>query len=152
VVSAPAFKAIAEMALRYLGVAPSSSVAVQDKKDKTEKKSSTPTPHQAPAETMPEPEGLGLDEPAAVVASEQGDADDGAEDENDEALATAAENKSVAVPDFTGMSMGEAVRAARKAGVELIPSGSGIAAGQSPKPGWVGAGTVCRVSFQRVGG
>ena len=152
VVSAPAFKAIAEMALRYLGVAPSSSVAVQDKKDKTEKKSSTPTPHQAPAETMPEPEGLGLDEPAAVVASEQGDADDGAEDENDEALATAAENKSVAVPDFTGMSMGEAIRAARKAGVELIPSGSGIAAGQSPKPGWVGAGTVCRVSFQRVGG
>jgi len=50
------------------------------------------------------------------------------------------------------MSMGEAIRAARKAGVELVPSGSGVAASQSPKPGSVAAGTLCRVSFQRGGG
>jgi beta-lactam-binding protein with PASTA domain len=58
----------------------------------------------------------------------------------------------VALPDFTGMSMGEAIRAARKAGVELIPSGSGVAASQSPRPGTTSAGAVCRVSFQRRGG
>jgi cell division protein FtsI (penicillin-binding protein 3) len=146
VVAAPAFKAIAEGALRYLGVAPSSPV-VADKKDK---KPIKPEPKPAAAEA--EPDSPGLDEPAAVVASEQGDSDDGALTEDDEAPSTSTSSGPAAFPDFTGMSMGEAIRAARKAGVELVPSGSGVAASQSPKPGPASAGTVCRVSFQRRGG
>ena len=143
-VAAPAFKAIAEAALRYLGVAPSSPALAKVKP------ASKPAPRPAPAEA--EPDGPGLDEPAVVVASEQGDVEEGAVVEDDDVPTAAMSNLSVSVPDFTGMSIGEAIRVARKAGVELIPSGSGIAAGQSPKPGWVDAETVCRVSFQRGGG
>jgi cell division protein FtsI (penicillin-binding protein 3) len=146
VVAAPAFKAIAESALRYLGVAPSTPAIAQDKQNK---KSSKPEPKPAAAEA--EPDSPGLDEPAAVVASEQGDVDDSAVAEDDEAP-VAPGGGPVAFPDFTGMSMGEAIRAARKTGVELIPSGSGVAASQSPRPGTASAGAVCRVSFQRRGG
>ena len=71
--------------------------------------------------------------------------------EDDEMPTTNNGAGAVPVPDFTGMSIGEAIRAARKAGIELIPSGSGLGVAQSPKPGLVGAGTVCRVSFQRGG-
>jgi cell division protein FtsI (penicillin-binding protein 3) len=149
-VAAPAFKAIAEAALRYLGVAPSSPAMAQDKQNKQNKKQSKPQSKPMPAEV--EPDGPGLDEPAAVVASEQGDAETGAVIEDDDVPTAAMNTLPVALPDFTGMSMGEAIRAARKAGVELIPSGSGVAAGQLPKPGLVSAGTVCRVSFQRGGG
>lgn len=143
--AAPAFKAIAEGALRYLGVVPSSPVLAHDKKDRNPSKAK-------PAPVEAEPDGPGFDEPATVVASEQGDVEDGALAEDDEAPPAAMAGGPVAFPDFTGMSMGEAVRAARKAGIELIPSGSGVAASQSPKPGPASAGTVCRVSFQRRGG
>jgi membrane peptidoglycan carboxypeptidase len=146
VVAAPAFKAIAEAALRYLGVAPSSSSPAVAKVKPAGKPAPTPVPVEA------EPDGPGLDEPAAVVASEEGESEDSGADESDETPTVATDSASVAVPDFTGMSMGEAIRAARKAGVDLIPTGSGIAAGQSPKPGLASAGAVCRVSFQRGGG
>jgi cell division protein FtsI (penicillin-binding protein 3) len=149
VVAAPAFKAIAEGALRYLGVPPSSPAVAQDKQDKQNKKLGKPEPKLAVAEA--EPDSPGLDEPAAVVASETGDVEDGALGEVDEGPA-AMDGGPVAFPDFTGMSIGEAIRAARKAGVELVPSGSGVAASQSPRPGPASAGTVCRVSFQRRGG
>jgi cell division protein FtsI (penicillin-binding protein 3) len=144
VVAAPAFKAIAETALRYLGVAPTLPVMAKVKL------ASKPEPKPAEAE----PDGPGLDEPAAVVAAEEGGADDGVLSEEDEAqnAGTTGGSTSVVLPDFSGMSMGEAIRAARKAGVDMIPSGSGLAASQAPKPGTVPAGTVCRVSFQRVGG
>jgi cell division protein FtsI (penicillin-binding protein 3) len=147
VVAAPAFKAIAESALRYLGVAPSMPAVAQDKQNKKPGKSQP-----RPAVVEAEPDGPGLDEPAAVVASEQSDAEDGALAEDDETPTAATGGGPVAFPDFTGMSIGEAIRAARKAGVELIPSGSGVAASQSPKPGPASADTVCRVSFQRKGG
>ena len=64
----------------------------------------------------------------------------------DEEAPVAAGGGPVALPDFTGMSMGEAIRAARKAGVELIHSGSGVAISQSPKPGTASASAVCRWS------
>ncbi len=144
VVAAPAFKAIAETALRYLGVPPSQPVLAKvDKPGKPESK---------PARVEAEPEGPGLDEPAALVASEDADAEEGAVSDDGEAPTAQEGRGQAAVPDFTGMSMGEAIHAARKAGVELIPSGSGLATSQSPKPGLAGLGTVCRVSFQRGGG
>jgi cell division protein FtsI (penicillin-binding protein 3) len=148
VVAAPAFKAIAEAGLRYLGVAPSAPAVAKAKP--VQKKESKPVPGEAEAE----PDKPGLDQPAAVVLSEQGEDGDGtlAEDEESPSAGSIAAEGLVLLPDFTGMSMGEAVRAARKAGVELVPSGSGLAATQSPKPGQVSAGSVCRVSFRRGGG
>jgi cell division protein FtsI (penicillin-binding protein 3) len=147
-VAAPAFKAIAEGALRYLGVAPSTPVLAQGKQDK---KVVAVAPKPAPVEV--EPDGPGLDEPApAVVASELGDGEEGSTAEDDEAPTTATASGRASIPDFTGMSMGEAIRAARKFGVEMIPSGSGVATSQSPRPGQASAGAACRVSFQRRGG
>jgi hypothetical protein len=49
------------------------------------------------------------------------------------------------------MTLGEAIRAARVAGVELAPEGSGLAVAQSPSPGRRPRGAICRVSF-RPGG
>jgi cell division protein FtsI (penicillin-binding protein 3) len=147
VVAAPAWKAIAETALRYLGVPPSAPIVAKAKGAK---------PAAKPAE--PEIDSPGVDEPAAVVASGSADdgalADEGGPGEEDTAPLTEPSDTSAAVtiPDFTGMSMGEAIRTARRAGIDLLPTGSGLATGQSPKPGPVSAGTLCRVSFQRQGG
>lgn len=142
-VAAPAFKTIAESALRYLGVPPSTQVAASGKHP------GKPEPKVA----EPESDGPGLEEPAAVVASDEGAGDEsGLDDDAGDGSGAIAGNGTVALPDFAGMTMGEAIRAARKAGVDLVPSGSGLAASQSPKPGQVAAGTVCRVSFQRGGG
>jgi len=142
-VAAPAFKAIAEAALRYLGVPPSEPVL---------SKAPQKTPER-PAVEVVEADGPGIDEPVVV---------DGEQNESTEQVAAAVEEDtedesapdqgaSIAIPDFTGMSMGEAVRAAHKAGVDLFPSGSGLAVSQSPKPGPGSAGIVCKVTFQRGG-
>ncbi|HEX9100618.1 MAG TPA: penicillin-binding protein [Polyangia bacterium] len=55
------------------------------------------------------------------------------------------------VPDFAGMSMAEALQAARRAGVRLEVVGSGRATGQSPGPGALRHGAVCKVSFTPPG-
>ncbi len=149
-VAAPAFKAIAESALRYLGVAPSEPVIANAKPapKATSKRAE-------PAEAVAEADGPGIDEPVSGVEGEQSEsaeqvaAGDNAGGESERATPTIG---MVAVPDFTGMSIGEAVRAAHKAGVDLFPAGSGLAVSQSPLPGPAEVGTVCRVSFQRGGG
>jgi cell division protein FtsI (penicillin-binding protein 3) len=147
-VAAPAFKAIAEAALRYLGVAPSEPLVASSK--------TAPKAASKPVEsTEVESDGPGIDEPAAVVESEQGDSAAEvaeAEEDTDDPDEASERAVTVAVPDFSGMSIGEAVRAAHKAGVDLFPSGSGLAVGQTPRPGPAAAGTVCRVSFRHGGG
>jgi hypothetical protein len=60
----------------------------------------------------------------------------------------------VVVPDFVGLSLGQAIRAARKSGVELAfddPEGraTGVAIRQRPAPGPAPRGVVCRVAFGR---
>jgi hypothetical protein len=55
------------------------------------------------------------------------------------------------VPDFAGMSMAEALQAARRAGVRLEIVGSGRATAQSPGPGALRHGAVCTVSFTPPG-
>ena len=60
----------------------------------------------------------------------------------------------VVVPDFVGLSLGQAIRAARKSGVELAfddPEGraTGVALRQRPAPGPAPRGVVCRVAFGR---
>jgi cell division protein FtsI (penicillin-binding protein 3) len=54
----------------------------------------------------------------------------------------------ILVPDFTGMSITEAISAARKAGLRVELGGSGRAVAQSPGPGPAPKRTVCRVSFR----
>jgi cell division protein FtsI (penicillin-binding protein 3) len=144
IVAAPAFKAIAETALRYLGVAPTTPVVAA--------KGKTPSKPEPKVAEPAEADSPGVDEPAAVLAHEES-GDDGALAETDDGdSAVSAPSGLVVVPDFTGMAMGEAIRAARKAGVDLIPEGTGLATTQTPRPGPVPAGSVCRVSFQRGGG
>jgi membrane peptidoglycan carboxypeptidase len=101
-------------------------------------------------------EGPGTDQP--LIAEGEGllgelDEEEGAE--GDEATAAEAEgagrDEAVTVPSFAGMSLGQAVRAARRAGVELVPDGSGVAVTQSPAPGLVPRGAICRVVFRPRG-
>jgi cell division protein FtsI (penicillin-binding protein 3) len=150
-VAAPAFKAIGEAALRYLGVAPSQPVVASAK--------AAAKPVSKPVELVEAAaDGPGIDEPVAAVEIEQNESAEplasaeGDDSDTETAADRADQGVTVAVPDFTGMSMGQAVRAAHKAGVELFPAGSGLAVSQSPRPGAAAAGTVCRVSFQRGGG
>jgi hypothetical protein len=58
------------------------------------------------------------------------------------------------VPNFAGMSVGEAIRAAARSGVELAfddtkASATGIALRQKPAPGPAPRGVLCRVAFGR---
>jgi cell division protein FtsI (penicillin-binding protein 3) len=127
-VAAPVFKEIAEAGLRYLGVPPSTPLAAR---------------REVPSAATTEDElreGAGSDLPPTVVIEEgEADAPDGEAGEV------------VTVPSFIGMSMAEAIRAARKAGVELVPEGSGVAVAQVPAAGGHPRGSMCRVSF-RPGG
>jgi cell division protein FtsI (penicillin-binding protein 3) len=145
-VAGPVFKEIAEEALRYLGVPP--TVPIVAKKDKGEKDKGEKDKggHDKPRAPEPEPdsyellEGPGADLPLG---------EDGvalAADGTDE-----PKSDLVTLPSFTGMSIGEAIRAARRAGVELEVEGSGVAINQTPGAGSRPRGSVCRVSF-RPGG
>jgi cell division protein FtsI (penicillin-binding protein 3) len=126
-VSAPVFREIAEAALRYLGVPPSTPL--------TAKKEAAPEEMVVRVQLEDElREGAGGDLPALIV--------DG------EASAREAVPLDVTVPSFLGMSMAEAIRAARQAGVDLVPEGSGVAVAQVPAAGEHPRGSVCRVSFR----
>jgi hypothetical protein len=134
-VSAPVFKEIAEAALRYLGVPPSTPLAPRHETE-------APVAEPAVAEEGMR-EGPGADLPPTLVVDEGGG--------EGEASGAGEAVEIVTVPSFVGMSIGEAIRAARKAGVEIVPEGSGVAVGQTPAAGGRPRGSVCRVSF-RPGG
>jgi cell division protein FtsI (penicillin-binding protein 3) len=55
------------------------------------------------------------------------------------------------VPDFAGMSVAEALQAARRSGLRLEIVGTGRASGQSPGPGALRRGAICKVSFTPPG-
>ncbi|HVV17487.1 MAG TPA: penicillin-binding transpeptidase domain-containing protein [Polyangia bacterium] len=156
-VAAPIFKEIAEQALRYLHVAPSVAVAANPKTgdksahdsghdDAAGKFQAVAAADEAPATDLPPDDDALGDDPALaekwdeVAGAEGGRAAD----------APAA----VQVPDFTGMSLGQAIHASRRSGVELTfddPQGqaTGIAVRQRPAPGPAARGVVCRVAFGR---
>ncbi len=168
-VAAPAFKQVAEAALRYLAVPPTELVS----REEAARAGDTPpagvgeVPTSAvllaeAADAVEVGEGPGSDQP---VWSEPADFEDGlplpGDDDGDPAAPTtegagpvddsAGTSALVQVPSFVGMTLGEAIRAARLAGVELAPEGSGLAVAQSPSPGRRPRGAICRVSF-RPGG
>ena len=175
-VAAPAFRAIAEAAVRYLGLPPNELLVQKDAAGKIGPRNEAETAALTALATGAGPAGkaaagdgadddvsegpgsdqplwggaetgeetgpvLGdVDEPAAEVATERGAGD-----------AEPTEAAVVSVPSFVGMSIDEAIRAAADAGLELALEGSGVAVAQSPGPGPLRRGSLCRVSF-RPGG
>jgi membrane peptidoglycan carboxypeptidase len=145
-VAAPIFKEIAEQALRYLHVAPTVEV-VASGKGAAAAGQEVAAANDAPATDLPlDDDALGEDPALAekwdeVAGTEGGrPADPSAE--------------RVLVPDFGGMSLGQAIHAAHTSGIELAfddPEGraTGVALRQHPAPGPAARGVVCRVAFGR---
>lgn len=142
-VAGPVFKEIAEETLRYLGVPPSAPMAPK-------KGSSGTSGPSAPARSD-EPRD---DDELDVAGLEAPLAQDEGEASGDVAVETQNGDERpelVTLPSFEGMSIGEAIRTARRTGVELMVDGSGVAFSQSPAAGPRPRGSVCHVSF-RPGG
>jgi stage V sporulation protein D (sporulation-specific penicillin-binding protein) len=156
VVAAPVFKEIAEATLRYLGVPPSTSVVASAARPGRKSDTKIGATRQDEPDTN-EVEGLGVDQPVASVGETQDDEgpDLASSEEQDDPVIdgppTAERQLDATIPDFVGMTLGQAVRAARRAGIELVPAGSGIAATQTPAPGLGVRGMPCRVSFRSGG-
>ncbi len=156
VVAAPVFKEIAEATLRYLGVPPSTSVVASAVRSRRKSDTKIGAARQDEPDTN-EVEGLGVDQPVASVGETQDDEgpDLASSEEQDDPVIdgppTAERQLDATIPDFVGMTLGQAVRAARRAGIELVPAGSGIAATQTPAPGLGVRGMPCRVSFRSGG-
>jgi cell division protein FtsI (penicillin-binding protein 3) len=173
-VAAPAFRDIAQAALQYLAVAPDPRLLATDRAkaaargavaeadvpageahselvgaDLIEGPGSDQPLWGGPEDMQDTTPALGEDEaPTALAAGEAA----GAETEP-AAIAEAAARSAdqITVPSFVGMSIGQAIRAAREAGVDIAAEGSGLAVAQSPPPGPRPRGALCRVSF-RPGG
>jgi cell division protein FtsI (penicillin-binding protein 3) len=156
-VAAPVFKEIAEQSLRYLHVPPTAPVLGKADSKAGAKSASAPAAKpvvdaddaggEAPATDLPLDDDTLGDDPALA---EKWDEVAGAE--GGRAESAAAER--VIVPDFVGLSLGQAIHAARKSGVELAfddPEGraTGVAVRQRPAPGPAPRGVVCRVAFGR---
>jgi cell division protein FtsI (penicillin-binding protein 3) len=122
-VAGPVFQDVMADSLRWLGVPPSVT---------------TPLPV-ADARAQPEPE--------PDTEPDSANPDDG----EDAGFVTTADDPRdrtrSAVPDFTGMSVGEALDAARRAGLRVEVMGSGYATAQTPGPGQARRGAACRVVF-----
>ena len=129
-VAGPIWRDVMIDALRWLGVPPTEPLVATNDAGGADgaKKPVKPAP---PPPTIDEPEDASEAQP---VVEEQ---DDGRPRRE--------------VPDFAGMSMAEALQAARRAGVRLEIVGSGLATGQSPGPGALRHGAVCTVSFTPPG-
>jgi cell division protein FtsI (penicillin-binding protein 3) len=148
VVAAPIFKEIAEPALRYLHVPPTVEVAAA-KPSKTPRADTDDAPAEGPPTELPvyaDAEGPG-DDP---TLAEQWNAVAGEEGGHGDAPAPAA----TAIPNFAGMTVGEAIRAAHKSGVELAfddatGTASGVVLAQLPGPGPSSRGALCRVALGR---
>ena len=157
-VAAPIFKEIAEQSLRYLHVPPTAPLTAKaGAKAPAAAKGAPPATtavadaddgaNEAPATDMPLDEDALGDDPALA---EKWDEVAGAEG----GRAERAPVERVIVPDFVGLSLGQAIHAARKSGVELAfddPEGraTGVALRQRPAPGPAPRGVVCRVAFGR---
>jgi cell division protein FtsI (penicillin-binding protein 3) len=130
-VAGPIFRDTAIDALRWLGVPPSPSV---------------PDAKAAPVAKREPPPAR-----AAAPPEETTEEDDTPEDGYVAASDDPRVHGRTEVPDFSGMSVGEALQAARRAGVRVEVLGSGYANSQSPGPGAARRGSACRVQFTPPG-
>jgi cell division protein FtsI (penicillin-binding protein 3) len=172
-VAAPAFREIAQAALQYLAVPPDPKLLAAAKAKPAVaaavvEEAGPPVGAEARAELAAADliEGPGTDQPLwggpedldttpALGEDEAGETaaagDGAAATELAAAEPEPAAEGLITVPSFVGMSIGQAIRAAREAGVEIAAEGSGLAVAQSPAPGPRPRGALCRVSF-RPGG
>jgi cell division protein FtsI (penicillin-binding protein 3) len=150
-VAAPIFKEIAEQALRYLHVPPSSPEALAASgRERRGAARDEAGATDAPATDVPVDVETGdsqTDDPGLVA---EWNAVAGAEGGRQAGAVEAP----VVVPNFSGMTMGEAIRAARQSGVELAfddtaGTATGVALRQKPAPGPAARGVQCRVAFGR---
>jgi cell division protein FtsI (penicillin-binding protein 3) len=157
-VAAPIFKEIAEQALRYLHVPPRFEPVAGGRgappagKDALAAK--TPAgegdeaaANDAPATDLPLDDDPVAEDPALAEKWDEVAGTEGGRSED-------APSQRVLVPDFAGMSLGQAIHAARASGIELAfddPDGraTGLALRQRPAPGPAPRGVVCRVAFGR---
>jgi cell division protein FtsI (penicillin-binding protein 3) len=160
IVAAPVFKEIAEAALKYLAVpARPDLLAAKNEKGKSKnlataqiqnapggKRAGAAASARALNATGEAGEGPGTDEPLwnDLEPLDASALDEGGTEED----APAPRHELVALPSFVGLSLGQAITLARRAGVEIAPEGSGVAVSQTPSPGLVPRGTLCRVSFR----
>jgi len=153
-VAAPVFKEIAEQALRYLHVPPTTAIVAKAGAKQAAPAAATATiadadeaASETPATDLPlDDDALGDDPALAEKWNEVAGAEGG--------RAERPPVERVMVPDFMGLSLGQAIHAARKSGVELAfddPEGraTGVALRQRPAPGPAPRGVVCRVAFGR---
>ncbi|HSZ81103.1 MAG TPA: penicillin-binding transpeptidase domain-containing protein, partial [Polyangia bacterium] len=157
-VAAPIFKEIGEQALRYLHVPPSpEALAAAAKAAKAARASAGANADDAPGVEAPATElpvyadsdGPG-DDPALAEQWNAVAGAEGGEGEKDDAPAVAP----TAIPNFAGMTVGQAIRAARRSGVELAfddatGRASGVVLAQQPAPGPSSRGALCRVALGR---
>jgi cell division protein FtsI (penicillin-binding protein 3) len=156
-VAAPIFKEIGEQALRYLHVPPSpeavAAAAEANKKANKAARASAADADDAPGVEVPATE-------LPVYADSDGPGDDPALAEQWNAVAGAEGGKDApavaptAIPNFAGMTVGQAIRAAHKSGVELAfddatGTASGVVLAQKPSPGPSSRGALCRVALGR---
>ena len=143
-VAAPIFREIASRALNYLGVAPDKNLArdlaKKDAKKKDAKKQALESIARDRKLDANEKRGreLKVEQPKRVAHARV----------KEVKTLTKAVGAARVIPDFTGMSLGEAISAASKAKVQLQPKGSGRAVAQSPGPGPTSSTEICRVSFR----
>ncbi len=131
-VAGPIWREVMVDALRYLNVPPTEKVAAGADSN-TATATATATVTATAADT-----GTGTDT----------DTDDGVVEDG---YITEEDGDGQEIPDFTGMSMGEVIEAARRARLAIEVTGSGRAVGQSPGPGRARAGARCRVQFAPPG-
>jgi cell division protein FtsI (penicillin-binding protein 3) len=158
-VAAPIFREIAEQSLRYLHVPPTAPLAAKTAAAKGAGAGAAKAP--APAAAIADADDAAGEAPATDVPLDDDTlGDDPALAEKWDEIAGAEGGKErapaerVTVPDFLGLSLGQAIHAARKSGVELTfddPEGraTGVAIRQRPAPGPAPRGVVCRVAFGR---
>ncbi|HZS42515.1 MAG TPA: penicillin-binding protein [Polyangia bacterium] len=136
-VAGPVFAEVMADALRWMNVPPNVAAA-------------------AVAAAPVEKKGASANANAGASASANASANDGDGDgdEDDAVLAIADEVEGATksdVPDFTGMSVGEALDVAKRVGLRVEVLGSGYATAQSPGPGAARRGAACRVVFSPPG-
>jgi cell division protein FtsI (penicillin-binding protein 3) len=168
-VAAPIFKEIAEEALRYLHVPPSTLVATGGKsgtragREQPAAAKNRSTAHETADEAVADNAGENAASEAAPmdVPLDDDNGDDPALAQKWDEVAGAeggrhgeAAGERVMIPDFVGMSLGQAIHAAHRSGIELAfddPNGNatGVALRQRPAPGPAARGVICRVAFGR---
>jgi len=151
-VAGPVFQEVMIDALRWMGVPPDAPIA-----DAAAAKKNANANANAKANANANAKAnanANANAKANANANADDDVGDDDDSEQDSFVASADDPRALeraAVPDFTGMSVGEALNAARRAGLRVEVTGSGVATAQSPGPGQSRRGASCRVVFTPPG-